>query len=70
MNLNIITKAIINITRVEELLKDAVEGQTGMKVKHIKFKGTTSYNYRDYRDEPGSPVFTGIEVEFELPTRP
>lgn len=67
MNLNIITKAIINITQVEKLLKDAVEGQTGMKVKHIEFKGTTSCNYRD---EPGSPVFSGIEVEFELPTRP
>ena len=66
MNLNIITKAIINITQVEELLKDAVEGQTGMKVKHIEFKGTTSCNYRD---EPSSPVISGIEVEFELPTR-
>lgn len=67
MNLNLITKATINKEQVQKILVEAVEGQTGMKVKHIEFKGTTSCNYRD---EPGSPVFSGIEVEFELPTRP
>lgn len=66
LNLNIITKATIDVPQVEKLLRVAVEGQTGMKVKHIEFKTTTQYSYRD---EPGTKVFSGIEVEFEFPTK-
>lgn len=58
---NLITKATINHMQVKDIIIAAVEGQTGMKVKSLEFKVATQY---DYRDQPYSTSFTGVEIEF------
>ena len=62
-NFDFAVSAELNEETVKTMVKQVVEEQTGRKVRQVIFKtGMRSYGYRD---EPGSPVFTGCTVYFE-----
>lgn len=62
-NFDFAISAELNEETVRTMVKQVVEEQTGRKVRQVIFKaGMRSYGYRD---EHGSPVFTGCTVHFE-----
>lgn len=62
-NFDFAVSAELNEETVRAMIKQVVEEQTGRKVKQVVFKASMrSYGYRD---EPGSPTFTGCTVHFE-----
>lgn len=62
-NFDFAVSAELNEETVKTMVKQVVEEQTGRKVRQVIFKvGMRSYGYRD---EPGSPEFTGCTVHFE-----
>lgn len=64
MSFNIISKATISVFQIEQLLKKAIEEETGRKVERIEFKITTQC---DFRDQPYGHSVTSAEVVFEEP---
>ena len=70
MQLNIISKATIEPQAIEQMIKQAVEQQTGLKVKKITVNvGTRSTGYGHM--ETDESYFQGVTVEFETgPTIP
>lgn len=64
MNLNIISKATIEPAQIEQMIRETVEKQTGLKVKKITINvGTQSTGYGHM--EHDETVFQGVTVEFE-----
>lgn len=70
MNLNIISKATIEPAQIEQMIKETVEKQTGLKVKKITINvGSRSTGYGHM--ETDESYFQGVTVEFETePTVP
>ena len=64
MNLNIISKATIEPAQIEQMIKDTVEKQTGLKVKSISINvSTRSTGYGMM--ESNETYFRDVTVEFE-----
>lgn len=62
-NFDFAVSAEISAEIIREMIKKVVEEQTGRKVRQVIFK--TEMRSYSYRDEPGTPEFTGCTVHFE-----
>lgn len=62
-NFDFAVSAELNEETVKAIIKQAVEEQTGRKVRAVVLKA--AMRSHSYRDEPGYPQFTGCTVQFE-----
>lgn len=62
-NFDFAVSAELSEETVKAIIKQAVEEQTGRKVRAVMLKA--ALRMHSYRDEPGCPQFTGCTVQFE-----